>query len=562
MSKLNNLIGFWNNKSHEEGDNHNKTQNQVNKVRPKSENLDHNFSQRMEFFASPKNLWGGEMKVKFLTDNEPKSHQEPMIKKSVGFGQERASVANGRDIKESDHQSDLQSDTSDRSDALGGDAGDGAHVRVVVTDTDNHPMEAGDFNARKSLSDDAQARQDGKGFLGKFQSPPVSPLVKSAPSLPSTPTSPTSPVSPGWSSPSPGARSGKTQSPFARFKQLEDSSAQGPGSGSRTPPLQPSKGSSSLYRNLSMPASTPRPTLTVKMMDQQQGQARPSLAARSGSGAKEMILMWVQNRIKDYPIPMTNFSTCWNDGLAFCALIHVFYPDNFDWSILKSENRRQNFTLAFQKAEELAGIYPLLEVDDMVRFQKPDWKCVFTYVQSFYRRFRDGRSPPLASRGQSPGAGGQVRMSEVALAIAESEAAEKKGKQIVQMMDKKIAREREDKAEESKNDIKQIPDEVKGSQKDEGKGDIKNTGPEERQVMPTQVAKVRDAAETPEGVHTQVASITLQPSPAKLGPAVKINRSKSVNSEHPTVDQNCKGKERKLSFNQPMPSSCPPALKL
>ena len=73
----------------------------------------------------------------------------------------------------------------------------------------------------------------GKGFLNKFQSPPVSPLVKSAPSLPSTPTSPCSPVSPGWSSPSPGARSTKTQSPFARFRQLEDSSAQGPGSGSR-----------------------------------------------------------------------------------------------------------------------------------------------------------------------------------------------------------------------------------------------------------------------------------------------------------------------------------------
>ena len=37
----------------------------------------------------------------------------------------------------------------------------------------------------------------------------------------------------------------------------------------------------------------------------------------------------------------------------------------------------------------LADICPLLEVDDMVRFQKPDWKCVFTYVQSFYRRFRN-----------------------------------------------------------------------------------------------------------------------------------------------------------------------------
>jgi len=26
-------------------------------------------------------------------------------------------------------------------------------------------------------------------------------------------------------------------------------------------------------------------------------------------------------------------------------------------------------------------------VDDMVRMKNPDWKCVFTYVQSFYRRF-------------------------------------------------------------------------------------------------------------------------------------------------------------------------------
>ena len=56
---------------------------------------------------------------------------------------------------------------------------------------------------------------------------------------------------------------------------------------------------------------------------------------------------------------------------------------------------------------ELADIYPLLDVDDMVKFKKPDWKCVFTYVQSFYRRFRDGRSP-LPQPGLSP-AGPKVR---------------------------------------------------------------------------------------------------------------------------------------------------------
>ena len=34
------------------------------------------------------------------------------------------------------------------------------------------------------------------------------------------------------------------------------------------------------------------------------------------------------------------------------------------------------------------GIAQLLDVEDMVRMQTPDWKCVFTYVQQFYRKFR------------------------------------------------------------------------------------------------------------------------------------------------------------------------------
>lgn len=43
--------------------------------------------------------------------------------------------------------------------------------------------------------------------------------------------------------------------------------------------------------------------------------------------------------------------------------------------------------IAFNR--DKAGIAPLLDVDDMVAMQRPDWKCVFTYVQSFYRRFKD-----------------------------------------------------------------------------------------------------------------------------------------------------------------------------
>ena len=48
MSKLDNLIGFWNNKSTEVAD-------ASKKPRPKSENYDsHRFSRRMEFFDSVK----------------------------------------------------------------------------------------------------------------------------------------------------------------------------------------------------------------------------------------------------------------------------------------------------------------------------------------------------------------------------------------------------------------------------------------------------------------------------------------------------------------------------
>ncbi|TRY71051.1 hypothetical protein TCAL_12313 [Tigriopus californicus] len=117
-----------------------------------------------------------------------------------------------------------------------------------------------------------------------------------------------------------------------------------------------------------------------------------SSIARSATSAKETILTWVQQQVNHYNnVNVTNFSTCWNDGLAFCALIHNFYPEAFDFDKLESRNRRYNFKLAFDVSEKYGDVCPLLDVDDMVKMTKPDWKCVFTYVQSFYRRFRNGR---------------------------------------------------------------------------------------------------------------------------------------------------------------------------
>lgn len=174
-------------------------------------------------------------------------------------------------------------------------------------------------------------------------------------------------------------------SPFEKFKKLEKDTKETM-QGSRSLPSSPKLIKSSLFsRKNSLTSSRgTTPTVTHAMLSQ----GTSSTVSRSGSSAKEIILSWVQETLKDYPIQITNFSSCWADGLAFCALIHAFYPDVFEWKTLKASNREYNFSLGFRAAEELADITPLLDVEDMVKYTKPDWKCVFTYVQSFYRRFR------------------------------------------------------------------------------------------------------------------------------------------------------------------------------
>jgi len=146
------------------------------------------------------------------------------------------------------------------------------------------------------------------------------------------------------------------------------------------------------------PSSTPGGTLGGNS-GHGGGLRRSTVVARSPSSAKEVILSWVQERTNTYPnLNVTNFSTSWNDGMAFCALIHYYYPEAFDYEKLDPKDRRYNFDLAFKSAEKYADICPLLDVEDMVMFEKPDWKCVFTYVQTFFRRFRNGRDPPVPTK--------------------------------------------------------------------------------------------------------------------------------------------------------------------
>lgn len=50
-------------------------------------------------------------------------------------------------------------------------------------------------------------------------------------------------------------------------------------------------------------------------------------------------------------VDIQNFSSSWKDGIAFCALVHRFFPDAFEYSILNPNAHRENFQLAFSTAE-------------------------------------------------------------------------------------------------------------------------------------------------------------------------------------------------------------------
>ncbi|XP_077268171.1 smoothelin-like protein 2 [Temnothorax americanus] len=153
----------------------------------------------------------------------------------------------------------------------------------------------------------------------------------------------------------------KPLSPFAKFRQLDRQNSAS---------LSPS------------PVKSPATEFRFKFTE-------PTVRDNAAQ-IKERLLAWCRSKTKEYEnVQLDNFSTSWNNGLAFCALIHHFRPDAFDYNALRPENRRKNFELAFTKADEVAGIAPLLDVEDMVMMQRPDWKCVFTYVQSIYRRFKD-----------------------------------------------------------------------------------------------------------------------------------------------------------------------------
>uniref|UniRef100_A0A3B4AZ98 Cytospin-A n=1 Tax=Periophthalmus magnuspinnatus TaxID=409849 RepID=A0A3B4AZ98_9GOBI len=108
-----------------------------------------------------------------------------------------------------------------------------------------------------------------------------------------------------------------------------------------------------------------------------------ALAREYGGSKRNALLKWCQKKTQGYPnIDVTNFSSSWSDGLAFCALLHTYLPAHIPYQELISQDKVRNLTLAFQAAESI-GIKPSL----LMRTDRPDWQSVMQYVSQIYKYF-------------------------------------------------------------------------------------------------------------------------------------------------------------------------------
>ncbi|XP_030603633.1 EH domain-binding protein 1 isoform X5 [Archocentrus centrarchus] len=146
-----------------------------------------------------------------------------------------------------------------------------------------------------------------------------------------------------------------------------------PTDGERAQPVGPSPVAAVIGRELA--SSSPKPSPV------------PSPILGGKPNASQSLLAWCREVTKNYRgVKITNFTTSWRNGLAFCALLHHFRPDLIDYKSLNPQDIKENNKKAYDGFASL-GISRLLEPSDMVLLAIPDKLTVMTYLYQIRAHF-------------------------------------------------------------------------------------------------------------------------------------------------------------------------------
>uniref|UniRef100_A0A8C5FI40 EH domain binding protein 1 like 1 n=1 Tax=Gadus morhua TaxID=8049 RepID=A0A8C5FI40_GADMO len=103
--------------------------------------------------------------------------------------------------------------------------------------------------------------------------------------------------------------------------------------------------------------------------------------------SSKSLLHWSQEVTKGHKgVKITNFSTSWRNGLAFCAILHHYHPDKIEFEMLDPYEIQSNNKKAFDGFAE-CGISRLMGPSDMFMLAVPDRLIVMTYLNQIRTHF-------------------------------------------------------------------------------------------------------------------------------------------------------------------------------
>ncbi|XP_048042193.1 F-actin-monooxygenase mical2b isoform X13 [Megalobrama amblycephala] len=124
-----------------------------------------------------------------------------------------------------------------------------------------------------------------------------------------------------------------------------------------------------------------------------------NLARRESEIRPSRLLTWCQKQTEGYKgVSVTDLTSCWSSGLAFCALIHHFRPQLIDYDSLNEQDCAKNLQLAFDVAEKEFGIKPFITGKELASGPEPDKTSMGIYLSKFYELFRGTPLPPSDSK--------------------------------------------------------------------------------------------------------------------------------------------------------------------